>query len=455
MSKTGRLPAEKTRFAHTGHTATTEEKAPNETFAGDTTAAVNELNASRHRIFDGEGCDDRADVVDRRCTGVRRLPSKRSRITPPKPAAPLSAPTTVPQTSAAVPTASEHDVTQTEGGHQPLKRPNARPPPRRPEPETESTTVPVRPRECGDGIDPIAVAEYEDAMAHLSRMEPLYREVRTIMVDPTNQHILPNMVGMDAVEAMLWRVVVRPALARREYRLKVGIISPLHFAIIGPHGTGKRTAIRTVCATAGVDMVTITPTAYLEGDIGFAVDRAYRARPALVCFDGFEELIRRPDFEREFRIKVASFRELCERFTGVWLAFCTNDGNSVQMPFIQRLLGRRVAGVDRPTRRQAAELFFRSHLVRTGVTLARQLTDDEANRLEEAADGCTPAELQAFAADVAFSALTRCDLAEIVGDSDHVISVVWDLDGEPLYELEEGENTGLQHWRIPRFEHIV
>jgi len=248
-------------------------------------------------------------------------------------------------------------------------------------------------------------------------MNAMFPEGGTLAVDPDDDQILAGMSGMEVVQNMLWNVLVKPRMSADLYARTYGRMGALHFAIAGPDGSGKRTAIRRACSFAGVTMLTIGPNGYVAGDIERAIQTACRSQPALICFAEYEELLTRPCFSDEFRIQVLLSAELCGTWDRVWLAFCVGSAHVAKSPPLARLVGNRVAPVapfDGPTARR---ILIDQMLPIRHIPLLEPLKLEQVRTLETAAAGCTASELRAFAEKVVLRALSRHDMADLASES--------------------------------------
>ena len=310
-------------------------------------------------------------------------------------------------------------------------------------------------------------------LLRLGRLDPLYRETGRVFIDASKTDVLSGMLGMENVSKMLWQLLVKPAVAGQLYRDTIGQLGPLHFAIVGPEGTGKRTAVRTACSIASVDAVFLRPSAYQLGDVAFALRRACSVRPSLICFEDFDVLHKDPNFDREFADVILGCREICGTFDSVWLAFTLVSEDIIEWPMFSRLIGRRVSRVSSLGPEDASRLLM-SFITSSGINLGYPLTEEEATKLGVASEECTPSELKAFAGEVCMSALSRRELdvlayASIPGGSgedgknqgrsdDGVchretnITISWHEDAVVLYETVADSLSAVQKSIIPRYE---
>ena len=311
-----------------------------------------------------------------------------------------------------------------------------------------------------------------DCNTRLMRMDLLPRDGSKVNVNPDDVDILVGLCGMEDVQPLLYNNLYKPALVPDYYANTAGRLCPLHFAIVGRNGTGKRTAIRYVCSLVRADAVFITPP-YKQGDLGFALGRASEdvVKPALVCIEDTTELMRDHTFVQDFTIEMHYREHLRTRFNRTWIAFCAETEDILSHECIKSLVGSRIAHVRRLDGEKAATLLMCSFMLRD-MRLDEQLTEHQVRCLYEAADGASPKELKAFAGEVCMRAINRrpleviaahagkavshpttdATLTEFQNCTDESITISWAIDAEPVYCKLDPEywEDGVEKFTIPR-----
>jgi hypothetical protein len=257
------------------------------------------------------------------------------------------------------------------------------------------------------------LAKDDETMHREKRLQPIYVESGKTAIDPDRtEPILKGMAGMDEVSNLLWNVLVKPAATSEYYRNVYGRLGALHFAVVGPNGCGKKTAISTICNNAATTIFFIEANAYVNGDVAFAIAEACKKRPAVVCFDGFEALNTKPGFHEEFAMQVLGSKPLLTTWNMVWLAFCVENPATITNTTLARIVGLRVAKVKSLDGPSAADILMRVFLPPV-LPLLEPLTNEQKCLLESAAVGCTPSELKEFASNIVISALSRHNLGDL------------------------------------------
>jgi hypothetical protein len=245
------------------------------------------------------------------------------------------------------------------------------------------------------------------------RLQSMHPESGTTAINPDRSDIvLHGMVGMENVSRMLWNILIKPVGAAEFYRTVYGKLGPLHFAIVGPRGTGKRTAVTKACSVAAVTAFFIEPHRYQVGDIEYAMGEGWKKRPSVICFDGFEELLERRGFVDEFNMQIVGISDFLTTWNSMWLAFCVDSTATATGNMLARIVGKRLAHVKSMDGPEAANVLMR-RFIPSNMEFLEPLTKDQQTLLEAAAAGCTPSELKEFAANIVIAALSRHNLGDI------------------------------------------
>jgi hypothetical protein len=249
------------------------------------------------------------------------------------------------------------------------------------------------------------------------RLRPVYAESGIIVINPDEQNfVLNGLNGMEDVSQLLYKCIVKPVAAAETYRKTCGKLGSLHFAIVGEDGTGKRQAVTTVCTSASVTVFYIEANRFQQKDLSSAIMRACESRPSVICFDGFDALMEKKDFEAEFMVQVRGCAELLSTWDMVWLAFCVKSKATVDT-YLRDIVMDRVAYVKPLTGFQAAELLRNVFLPLKDLPLLEPLSRLQLDTLQSAAAGCTPKQLKQFAFVVTLSALNRCEIGTLAAIS--------------------------------------
>jgi hypothetical protein len=305
--------------------------------------------------------------------------------------------------------------------------------------------------------------------------DALLRIPGKVLIDHTNSDILSDMHGMSEVSKMLWTTIVKPRVDKEGVASTLGTLGSLHFCIIGRWGSGKRTAVRSVCAMAGVEVWTIDPCRYETGDLGCAVHVACLRRPCVILIDDFETLHRMKEFVYEVSHQIDACPLLKTAWDGVWIGILLWDDEELErLPWISDLCGPRIARVKPLTGREGATLLTERFLLERNVEISPCLTSAQFDVLADAADGCTPGELKDFASTIMYRMLERTEITpDGVTETTPAPSEVrkygcaarskevekvkkwrlsWDDDVVPLYQRVNASETedGIERFYIPK-----
>lgn len=260
--------------------------------------------------------------------------------------------------------------------------------------------------------------ERSPALDACRRMRPLGRSATAVCIPLQAAELLPHMCGMVEVAALLQDVFSKPTLAKRRFARMVGRLSGLHFALVGRPGTGRRTAVRSACATCGIDMLTIAPEQYVYQDLGVAMNYCLAFKPCVLYFDGFDALLKNRDFCNEFGFQILGQEPVADTWDGMYLAFGIENPALLAAQPLLRLCKNRYATVRDLDAEDAARLLFRVFLPEGGAKVnADDLTDKQWDDLETAVKRCTPRDLKDFASVVQWSALSRISVRSHAEDS--------------------------------------
>jgi hypothetical protein len=302
----------------------------------------------------------------------------------------------------------------------------------------------------------------------LRKFTPLGRTATSAFVPRTATGLLPHMFGMNEIAKLLFEVIVKPSACGTVYTSTVGRLTGLHFCLVGREGTGRRTALRTVCSMCQVDMLTINSLQYQYGDVDHVIQSACYRRPCVVYFEDYDWLRKMPDFARDFDYQVLAMDLLCNTWNHIWLGFGMTSLAAAKSPPLSYLCADRVACVVDMTEEEKGRLLFNSFLSTGGVDDNRHaMTAEQWQRLVEATREATPADLRAFAGRVIYATLTRMSLNALIAQTDpslrarfgledesrqHSITISWKDDAEPHYEEDESlmAETGTTTYTITK-----
>lgn len=246
----------------------------------------------------------------------------------------------------------------------------------------------------------------------LRRLRPIGRSGSRTTIPLDRSDLLSHMYGMSQVTTILWNTIAKAVLLFQAYSTGVGRLGGLHFAIQGPKGCGRRSAVMSVCRQCCCDMVTVSPLRHVSGDIEYAIMYAVENNPCVIYFDGMEDLHQLPDFDNEFTKQVLGSETLCNSWNAVWLGFGVETLRELDSK-MYAMCGPRIAEVEPLKPEEAIKLLANEFLCMGGARVNPPLTVDERTILNEAVQGCTPADLRNFAATVHYRALSRMTLTAL------------------------------------------
>lgn len=307
----------------------------------------------------------------------------------------------------------------------------------------------------------VSFLKEQDAIA---RMHPLGRTGAMTCVPAEVCNLLPHMCGMAEISELLCNVLVKPSIAKKVYMETAGRLTGFHFALVGENGTGRRSAMRSVCAACCIDALTITYHQYVYGDIGYAIRYASSHMPCVVYFDDFDSLGCKDEFAAEFSYQVLGQDRLCNTWEGVWLGFGVQTQAAATAWPLADLCGPRFASVRNLTDEEAARLLMQDFLSTGGAQVdVESMTGQQWTVLAAAMQDCTPQDLKGFAGSVLWSALSRVSTGShatandipVLGPTSRwtrgaaqqrqhrpPVEVKWTMDAEPCYKKQGTEETG-------------
>ena len=170
-------------------------------------------------------------------------------------------------------------------------------------------------------------AELADIDRMVQRRFLVYRSegVRWISDVANNVLAQAGVVGMERIEDLLTKWIVRPALFPMGY-VRVLENTASNVGIVGRSGLGKRTAVTVLCKAYGITLLCIDT--FFRNDIHNCLYYAARNTPCVVLFDKVERLFGQPGFAEEFafEVRLARIPKVWYVFTGeTMLHFVPNE----------------------------------------------------------------------------------------------------------------------------------
>lgn len=226
---------------------------------------------------------------------------------------------------------------------------------------------------------------------------------------------LTGIVGAEEAEAILCACLAKPILAPHAYKQLLGPSTrSFNAVIVGPHGSGKRTAVKRACSLCGVTFLCIGPDTYEPWAITVATSYAASWRPTLIYFDGFDDMCSsNPEFFREFGAVVLQNRDLVDSWNYSWIVLGISNRATapecVESSIVALCIPDNVASMRRPTGEELVRLAM-TFLAEHRIPVFPDITPAQLEQLRVAVDGATPSDVHEFAMRVAASAMRNVDL---------------------------------------------
>jgi hypothetical protein len=286
-----------------------------------------------------------------------------------------------------------------------------------PVPQSPQSFDPRDPRVWCPYIEPAKVMRLLEKMG--GTQQPVNTSCRVCI--EISAFVLNGIIGAEAAETVLCACFAKPILAPHAYKQRMGSSTrPFNAAIIGPPGSGKRTAVKRACSLCGATLLCVGPDTYEPWALTVATSYATRWRPTLIYFDGFDEMCaKEPEFLREFNAVVIQNRELIGSWNYSWIVLGISNRETA-LPCVEEALATlciadNIAEMRKATGEELATLAM-EFLAEYKIPILPKITSQQLDQLRIAVSGATPADVHEFIMRVAASAMKNADLRTLESD---------------------------------------
>ena len=281
--------------------------------------------------------------------------------------------------------------------------------------------------------------------------------------------ILPDMVGVGNLRDVVNQFVCKPYFnMANTYDKYKDLAKALNFLIVGPNGSGKRSAVKSICQSFNFSYFCVNPSKYQPGQIEAIVLRTKQpgVTPAIIYFDDFNTAILPPEngnyyyynsgestFVTEFKRCILADAAYTKGWIGAWIALGFTE------PTIPALkLAAELCMIHKTVNNVA---FMEQIEAETLVKLLRALFQkrhldepldiektDKFEVLRRVLNDSMPGEVSQFA-DLVYSSVIR-NIPFNTRDPRTLID--WERDVESLYEMVPANRTssGEVEYQLPR-----
>lgn len=276
------------------------------------------------------------------------------------------------------------------------------------------------------------------------------------MLDDDDGDFLPSVFGMSACKRLVKRYLIRPHVFPDLYCL-AGM--PLHFALIGDSGSGKRNLVRNACAEFGINFVRLHNHVYTRDLLRHACDFAGRRKPCVVYLDEYDDAFCAGEnsiFMQDYSAHIVSggVVDACDE---VWLAFGLKSESPITSCHeLACTVQERRARCEPLVASQAIAFIDQRLRERHHTNLEKLLKSEHRAVLSKAAENCRPACIAAYLGRVFFSRLDREPAEQLSRHFDNHVQPLWEDFMRCLESVNADSNASCEtQYMIPRTVPLV